>query len=410
MTERFQHIVGTVAKDKPATIRFFDSVDRYSTEFFNNEFLYLQNQVKPSKITVLINSEGGSVIHGMSTYSVIQSCPIPVDCVIEGIAASMGSIIWAAGQNLYMHDYSILMIHNPFCYGEEDANTKAMLDAFREQIAKIYQNRFGLSEEKVRAIMDGEDGVDGTYLNANMAVEANILPQKNIISTNKVANNAIKDIISKNDDLTFLRKAITNKLLSETVTIQQVDTNKNSIKNNITMDEKDVNLVAVSAQLGLKESSMPNVAARISELLDAEKQLNAAIEAKNALEIKYKGKEQEAKNFKEQYEEASAALKVFQTKEQEAKEAEIQAYVQSAIDEMKIDASAKSSWVEAARSNFDIVRSTLDSIQGKQKISEEIANDDANKAKAKAVETVEQEVQAKVSKVVGQKFEFKKLN
>lgn len=409
MTEKFQHIVGAVAKNEPAIIRFFDSVDRYSTECFNSEFLYLQNQVKPSKITVLINSEGGSVIHGMSTYSIIQSCPIPVDCVIEGIAASMGSIIWAAGQNLYMHDYSILMIHNPFCYGEEDANTKAMLDAFREQIAKIYQYRFGLSEDKVKAIMDGEDGVDGTYLNADKAVEANILPQKNIIPTDKTANNIIKGIISKNDDLTFLRKAITNKLLTETVTIQQVDTNKNS-KNNITMDEKDVNLVAVSAQLGLKESSMPNVTARISELLNAEKELKEANEAKNALEIKYKGKEQEAKNYKEQYEEANAALKVFQDKEREAKEAEIQAFVQSAIDEMKIDASAKSSWVEAARTNFDIVRSTLDSIQGKQKISEEIANDDTNITNAKAVETVEQEVQAKVSKVVGQKFEFKKLN
>ena len=108
-----KHIVGEVEAAKPAIIRFFDSVNADSARNFISEFLWLQDYVKPSKIIVLINSEGGSVLSGMSIYSVIQACPYEVDCVVEGIAASMGSIIWAAGDNSYMHDYSLLMIHNP---------------------------------------------------------------------------------------------------------------------------------------------------------------------------------------------------------------------------------------------------------------------------------------------------------
>ena len=93
----------------------------------------------------MINSEGGSVLYGMSTFSVIRSCPIEVDCVIEGIAASMASVIWAAGDNLYMHDYSLLMIHNPFNSKVEDADpsVKQTVVSFpHHQLETIYTKRF----------------------------------------------------------------------------------------------------------------------------------------------------------------------------------------------------------------------------------------------------------------------------
>lgn len=110
--KELKYIIGQALENHPAVIRFYGPVTSETTAAFNNEFLWLQNCVRPSKILVLINSEGGSVIAGMSTFSAIQSCPIETHCVIEGIAASMGSVIWAAGSKLFMHDYSILMIHH----------------------------------------------------------------------------------------------------------------------------------------------------------------------------------------------------------------------------------------------------------------------------------------------------------
>ena len=405
--DKLQYVVGTANKNEPAVIRFYDSVDRYSTERFNEEFLWLQDRVKPSKITVLINSEGGSVIHGMSTYSIIQSCPIPVDCVIEGIAASMGSVIWAAGKNLYMHDYSILMIHNPFVYFDQgDEDTKAMLEAFREQIATVYQNRFCLSEDKVKEIMDGKEGVDGTYLNATKAVEAGIIPATNIISTAKssLISNAMDEVLaSKTLDVVFLRKTISNKLLNDMPPITQVE--QINLNNKTTMNEINVNLVA--AQLGLKEGTEAQVTARINELVEAEKRLTAITDEKNELAIKLQGKEQEAKNFKEELDQTKAELQVFKDKEAAAKEAEIEAYVQSAIDSQKIDADSKESWIEAARTNFGIVRATLDSIQGKQKISEEIATDKANQNDA--IDALDKKLDASVEAIIGKSFEFKKF-
>lgn len=142
----------------------FGKVTEDSTTQFNYEFDYLENVVRPSLIRVLINSEGGSVLYGMGTYSTIQNSTVPTECIIEGMAASMGSIIWAAGNKSLMRDYSILMIHNPFQPdGEEEKEPSELVKAFTKQIETIYRKRFGLKAELVRAIMDGAAEKDGTF-------------------------------------------------------------------------------------------------------------------------------------------------------------------------------------------------------------------------------------------------------
>lgn len=206
-TSNLKYVVGQAKENEPAIIRFFGSVDRWNTEAFNSEFLWLQDYIKPSKIIVMINSDGGSVVYGMSTFSIIQSCPIEVDCVIEGIAASMGSVIWAAGDNLFMHDYSILMVHNPFCAGEDEAdeNRKAMINAFRSQLETIYCKRFAMKKEDVQKMMNGEGNVDGTYFSAKDAVTAGILSKENIIKTTKAVRDEIAAKVNGITDATSLR-------------------------------------------------------------------------------------------------------------------------------------------------------------------------------------------------------------
>ena len=93
-----EYVVGEVKTGEPAVIRFFGRVTEETTSRFNEEFDFLENVVRPSCIRVLINSEGGSVLYGMSTYSTIANAKVDTECVIEGVAASMASIIWAAGR------------------------------------------------------------------------------------------------------------------------------------------------------------------------------------------------------------------------------------------------------------------------------------------------------------------------
>lgn len=427
-TENLKYVVGQVAEGKPAVIRFFDSVNEWSTKNFNDEFLWLQDYVKPSKIVVLINSEGGSILYGMSTFSIIQSCPIEVDCVIEGMAASMASVIWAAGKNLYMHDYSILMIHNPFHFDKdtEDPSIKAMIEAFKVQLSTIYQKRFGLTKDEVQKIMDGEGDADGTYFNAKTAVEAGFITKEHVIKTSKQARDKVKNQIEGITDIASMREALASvsaemdaSKLVEAIAAIPIKTEE--IQKNKKAMEKDIlSFGAVAAQLGFSaETEVASVSARITELLHAEASLKDA-QAKVAdfesvkaeldeMKIKFAGKEAEAQNAQAELESVKASLKKYEDAEKEAREAEIEAMVQAAIKAGKIDESSKDNWVAMAQSNFDMVKTTLDSIQARVKISAVIANDPANaQAAEEALETAEQKMAAQVEAVVG-KVEFKKF-
>ncbi len=416
---KLKYVVGKAAKNAPAIIRFFGHVDSHSTQCFNEEFLWLQNCVQPSKIVVLINSDGGSVMYGMSTFSIIQSCPIEVDCVIEGVAASMGSIIWAAGDHLYMHDYSILMIHNPLIYDKdsEDKAVKNMVNAFRGQLETIYQKRFGLTKEKVRSIMDGEGDADGTYFSAKEAAAAGILPATNILKTSKQVCDKVKNQIEGITSATSLydimasivEETDANKLLDKLVAIH--NQNEQIFQEQKVMENKEnMNFGAVCAQLGFSNDvPVTNVSGRITDLLKAESDLKEVKSQLSELQIKYQGKEAEVKNVSDKLVEIEASLKKYQDAEMAALEAEISNTVQAAIDAGKIDESAKKSWVEMAHNNFEVVKATLASIQGRDKISKEIASDPKNIQHVQdAMKTAEEKMAEKVEAVVG-KIEFEKF-
>lgn len=413
-----KYVVGKAETNQPAIIRFFGSVDSFSTDCFNEEFLWLQDYVKPSKIVVLINSDGGSVMYGMSTFSIIQSCPIEVDCIIEGIAASMGSVIWAAGDHLYMHDYSILMIHNPFVYDNdnEDENIKNMVNAFRKQIETIYVKRFGLSKDKVRAIMDGEGDADGTYLSAKEAVDAGILPATNIIKTSKQVVEKVKSQIEGVKSVasicdimnSALKEVDENKLLSEVVSIRtQNNQNFNPVvtgqEQNTMKENENVQFNAVTAQLGLEaETSLQSVSARITQLVNAESELKNVKNELGELKIKFKGKETEVANLQKNLSDVEGQLKAYKDAEEDARNASIDAMVEDAIKAGKIDAGSKEDWVGMAKANLDMVKKTLDSIPGRDNIVDEIAKDPDNKNDAEeAMKDVNAKLAEKVKAVVG---------
>lgn len=413
-----KYVVGKAETNQPAIIRFFGSVDSFSTDCFNEEFLWLQDYVKPSKIVVLINSDGGSVMYGMSTFSIIQSCPIEVNCIIEGIAASMGSVIWAAGDHLYMHDYSILMIHNPFVYDNdnEDANIKNMVNAFRKQIETIYVKRFGLSKDKVRAIMDGEGDADGTYLSAKEAVDAGILPATNIIKTSKQVVEKVKSQIEGVKSVasicdimnSALKEVDENKLLSEVVSIRtQNNQNFNPVvtgqEQNTMKENENVQFNAVTAQLGLEaETSLQSVSARITQLINAESELKNVKNELGELKIKFKGKETEVANLQKNLSDVEGQLKAYKDAEEDARNASIDAMVEDAIKAGKIDAGSKEDWVGMAKANLDMVKKTLDSIPGRDNIVDEIAKDPKNKNDAEeAMKDVNAKLAEKVKAVVG---------
>lgn len=417
--KNLKHVVGTYEQGKPAVIRFFGPVDYWTVRDFNDEFLWLQEYVKPSKIIIAVNSEGGSVIYGMSTFSIINSCPIETECVIEGIAASMGSIIWAAGKRLYMHDYSLLMIHNPFIEDStDDENTKRTIEVFRQQIRTIYMKRFGLSEELVNDIMDGKENLDGTFFTAQEAVDAGIIPASHVIETEKAVADKIGDVMAEAKEggkdvqvrelFTSIAAEISNeKLIAK---LETITNKKQQPQTQHLMNEKDFKEIV--AQLGLKEdATMIAVSAKVGELLKAKNDF-AALQAKySELEIKFTGKETEVSNLKGEVATAKAELQKYKDAEAAALKAEIESVVDAAVAAGKIAAEAKESWIQMAQNNFDVVKSTLESIEGRKVVSEEIAKDPENQKRAQdALTDAEKKMQEKVNKVVGENFQLKKFN
>lgn len=418
-TNNLQYVVGQADTGKPAVIRFFGAVDYCNTKDFNNEFLWLQDVVKPSKIVVLINSEGGSVVHGMSTYSIIQSCPIEVDCVIEGIAASMGSVIWSAGKHLFMHDYSILMVHNPFAAGmeAEDENTKAMVNAFRSQLETIYRKRFGMTKDAVQKMMNGEDNVDGTYISAEQAVECGIIAKENVIKTPKAMRAQIEGKIEGLSDEAIIRDIMSSfvepdadKLAGKVVAILEQKDKEPTNHNKMEKTENPM-FGAVAAQLGFPENpQLASVTNRITELINAETELKAVRSQLDALQIKFKGKETEVANLSEKLSDVEGKLQKYKDAEVAAHKAKITALVDKAVEDGRIKAEVKDQWTKMAEADFDTVKDTLESIPTRVQITAEIAKDEENKKDAEENKTAaERELEAKINAAIGSDFQFKKL-
>lgn len=407
-----QYVVGEAKTGEPAAIRFFGRVTEESTTRFNEEFDFLENVIRPSCIRVLINSEGGSVLYGMSTYSTIAGAKVDTECIIEGVAASMASIIWAAGRRSLMRDYAILMIHNPMLPGEDpEDGASDMVQAFTKQIETIYRKRFGLKAEHIRAIMDGEAGKDGTYFDAQAAVRAGIIPAENVIRTSKQLREKIRDEVASMTDTAAIQELM-SRVSAENKLFEMTEATLNQTENEMANESKTQGFEygAIAVSLGMKDKEVKDVMARISELAALEPKYKELGKSLSDAQTVIAGKEAAIQNLQKDLSAATAQLSVYRKREQEEQTSRIETLVENAITEGKIDRESKAQWVEMATSNFSLAESTLSSIPAREKISQAIASDTKNvQAATEAAKTAEQLMAEKVTEVVGKNFEFRKL-
>lgn len=420
-TENFKNIVGQMKCGEVATIRFFGKVTEESTAQFNAEFDYLENVIRPRLIRVLVNSEGGSVLYGMSTYSTIQNSQVETECVIEGMAASMGSIIWAAGNRSLMRDYAILMIHNPFQSGaeEEEQEPSDLVKAFTRQIETIYRKRFGLKAEHVRAIMNGEADKDGTFFDAASAVKAGIIPAENILHTSKQLCDKVKSDLMDIEDATQIQNLMEkiSALLPSEAGInlfppQTPILNKTDNKTNMNTEKPDsAGYAAVAATLGLSNNcEMKDVLARMNVLAGVEAKLQETEKSLADVQTVLAGKDASIANLQKDLATATASLTAYQQKEMAEKKTKNETMIDAAIEAGKITRETKEQWMAMAENNPELVEATLASIPEREQISKEIASDPDNiQAATASTKTAESKMAEKVRQIVGENFQFKTL-
>lgn len=427
MTEKqLKFVKGELAQGKPANIYFYDDVDYWDVRSFISEFQYLENYVKPSKIRIHIISAGGSCFEGIKAFSVILGSQTPTETINDGLAASMGSVIWAAGKERFMRDYAVIMIHNPRIDDEElDEDGKKAVEAFQKQLKIIYQQRFGFDEEKIQQIMDGEENVDGTWLMANDAVEKGIIDEEHILKSSKevvariaASVDGVKNVKAIGSVMMAQHLLENQKNTSTTITTKEVENSLHSNQNLTTMTENEIKMVA--AQLGIAEDKATGatITAKVNELLTKEKQfdsvkaeLQTVKDTLAAKETELTGCKASVQNLTQNLDAVKAELKTYKDKETEARNAEITSMVEAAITSGKISKESKDTWIKLATDNFDLAKQTLDGIAARDNITGKIANDPANKgAAADGIKSEAEKVQAKVDEVVGKDFQFRTLD
>jgi ATP-dependent Clp protease, protease subunit len=113
-----------------------------------------------TSITVRINSRGGDVFDGATIYNLLASQGVPVNVVIDGLAASAASYIAMVGENVTMGEGAMIMIHNPYCFALGNATelrkTADMLDKVRDSMLSGYMKRYSGTEDELKAALDAE--------------------------------------------------------------------------------------------------------------------------------------------------------------------------------------------------------------------------------------------------------------
>jgi len=128
------------------------------------------SRIKSSQIDLHINSPGGEVFDGLTIYNLLKQHPANVTTYIDGLAASIASVIALSGNKVYMAENALFMTHNPLMLtiGNESDHQKSidLLKTVRNSISKAYINKTGKEEKEIFSIMDEE-----TWMDADAAIE-----------------------------------------------------------------------------------------------------------------------------------------------------------------------------------------------------------------------------------------------
>jgi ATP-dependent Clp protease, protease subunit len=157
------------AENKIGEIAIYDEIGLWgiSAADFIAEVKALGNV---SQINLSINSPGGSVFDGLAIHNALKRHKATVNVTIDGVAASIASVIAMAGDDIAIPDNAFMMVHDPsgFAAGtSKDMRELAeALDKIKTGLISAYAGKTGMDREEIADLMAAE-----TWLTASEAVE-----------------------------------------------------------------------------------------------------------------------------------------------------------------------------------------------------------------------------------------------
>ena len=155
--------------DGEAEIVIYDEIGMFgiTAKDFHSE---LRGLGAVSHINLRINSPGGSVFDGLAIYNMLARHKATVTVTVDGIAASIASVIAMAGDAVVMPENSMMMIHDPSGIvvgtSKEMRDLADALDKIKGSLIGAYAAKSSMGREAIARLM-----ADETWLTAEEAVE-----------------------------------------------------------------------------------------------------------------------------------------------------------------------------------------------------------------------------------------------
>jgi ATP-dependent Clp protease protease subunit len=157
-TERAYDIYSRLLKDR--IILLGSAIDDHVASLICAQLLFLESEDPEKEIYMYINSPGGVVTAGMAIYDTMQYISAPVATLCLGQAASMGSLLLAAGEKgmRYALPHSRILIHQPLGGAQGQASDISIhareILRMKDELNGILADHTGQTLEKITADTD----------------------------------------------------------------------------------------------------------------------------------------------------------------------------------------------------------------------------------------------------------------
>ena len=154
------------------------AVEDYMASLVTAQLLFLEADNPKKEISMYINSPGGVVTSGMAIYDTMQYIRAPVATLCIGQAASMGSLLLAAGEEgmRFALPNASIMVHQPSGGFQGQASdierhAQEILD-MRARLNKIYVTHTGQSLRKIEDALERD-----TFMTAEQAKDFGLVDE-----------------------------------------------------------------------------------------------------------------------------------------------------------------------------------------------------------------------------------------
>lgn len=151
-------------EDQTADIYIYDEIGGWgvSARRFTEDLISLGNL---SHINLHIHSPGGEVFDGIAIYNQLKNHSATITVYIDGLAASMASVIAMVGDTVIIPKNAMMMIHKPWGVSWGDANDMReyadLLDKLENVLIPAYVAKTGKTTEEITAMLEQETWLDG---------------------------------------------------------------------------------------------------------------------------------------------------------------------------------------------------------------------------------------------------------